>query len=70
MCLFKTQNKKVIICTYWCWLSVTAERKNKQDKRSEAVHSEQCVGNKKKQMYSKYQYGQVSGEGQGQLVGL
>jgi len=52
--LFKTQNKKVIICTYWCWLSVTAERKNKQDKRSEAVHSEQCVGNEKKQMYSKY----------------
>ena len=61
---------KVMVCTYWWWLSVTAEREAEQDKRSEPVRSVQCAVSRKTQKYINnrhclHLYRQVSAEGHG-----
>jgi hypothetical protein len=43
---------KVMICTYWWWLSVTGEREIEKDKHSEPVRSVQWDESRKTQKYS------------------
>ena len=45
------KTKKVMICTYWWWLSVTGKREVEQYKRSEPVRSVQCAVSRKTQKY-------------------
>ena len=40
-----------MVCTYWWWFSVTAEREVSQDKPLEAVRSVQCAVSRKTELY-------------------
>ena len=52
MCVFRAQNNKVMICTYWWWLSVTGERQTEQDNLLEPARSVQWTVSRKTQKYS------------------
>jgi hypothetical protein len=51
ICVFRAQNNKVMICTYWWFLSITAEREVGQDKRLETDRSVQCAVSRKTEIF-------------------